>query len=337
MFEAGERAYLYGKACGIIGKSFLGKRVAPLRNINNLAELDRLLFPKATHDLPERELLPNIEKRILEHGVKQIISIIECFQKPPELLRLLIRSYEYADLKNTLAALANKETKPPSFTNIGGFRTVQFEAYPDLDAMVKGTEFVFLTKEKDLQDTLAVQARLDQHYYTRLWEAFSHLPKQEQRNIGKVLEEEIRLKNIARVLRLRAYYQLSSEKIKTMLISIKGEKSLTADALKALHFGLDNRADWIGWRWAKFVNTENSERAASSFWKIDPRSFQNRAAQYLYQRTYYAFRSHPFSLNTAFCFIKLKQFEEDLLTSIGEGFGFGLPCNETLGLLGVTV
>lgn len=338
MLEWGERSYIYGKTCGIIGKSFVGKRIAPLANINNLAELDRLIFSEAKRDLPERELLSDLENRVVERNIKQIISIIESFQKPPELLRLLIRSYEYTDLKNALAALANKETNPPAFTNIGGFRTIKFEAYPDINAMLKNTEFAVLFKETDLQDMTALHARLDQHYYARLWEAFSLLPKSDRLGIEKILEEEIKLKNITWVLRLRTYYQIKKDKIETTLISIEGKKNLTADALKSLDFALDIRADWTTrWKWAKFVNKENSERTASAFWKIDPRYFQNKASQYLYQCAYNSFHAHPFSLNTAFCFIKLKQFEEDLLTSIAEGFGFGLPCNETLGLLGVAV
>jgi hypothetical protein len=48
-----------------------------------------------------------------------------------------------------------------------------------------------------------------------------------------------------------------------------------------------------------------------------------------------AFRSNPSSLDTIFCFIKIKQFEEDVLTSSAEGLGLGMASREVFGMLGV--
>jgi hypothetical protein len=130
---------------------------------------------------------------------------------------------------------------------------------------------------------------------------------------------------------------MSSEKIKSMLIYIKDiteKDDLARDALESLEFSLDTQNDWEKWKWSRFVNEENPS-TASSFWRIDPRYFQNKASRYLYKRAYRNFHSNPFSLLPVFCFVRIKQFEEDLLTSAAEGFSFGLPCRETLGLLGV--
>jgi vacuolar-type H+-ATPase subunit C/Vma6 len=43
----------------------------------------------------------------------------------------------------------------------------------------------------------------------------------------------------------------------------------------------------------------------------------------------------PFSINSIFCYIKLKQFEEDLLTSITEGLGLGMAGKDVFNLLEV--
>ena len=44
--DTGERAFAYAKACGIIGKSFIGKRISALGKLHSLNELDRLVFPE---------------------------------------------------------------------------------------------------------------------------------------------------------------------------------------------------------------------------------------------------------------------------------------------------
>ncbi|MDR1072834.1 MAG: V-type ATPase subunit [Treponema sp.] len=335
---SGERAYIYAKTCGIIGKSFVGKRILSLMNVNRLAELDRFVFPEGSRELPERELLPDLERRITARSIAQIGTIIGCFCNPPELLVLMLQSYEYGNLKNVFATLANKEAKPPHITDIGKFRTVNFEAYPDIESMLKNTEFAFLLNDlkgspETLQDTIALQTKLDKHYYTRLYVALERLPHADRFGIEKIIDNEIQLRNASWTLRMRTYYNMNVERIKTMLITIDGKKDLTSDAIASCAFSLDVRNDWAHWKWAELVNSEITT-PSSSYWAIDPRYFQNKASRRLYKWTYQSFHAKPFSLLPAFCFIRLKQFEEDLLTSIAEGFGFGLPCRETLGLLG---
>ncbi|MDR0558334.1 MAG: V-type ATPase subunit [Treponema sp.] len=335
----GERAYIYAKTCGIIGKSFVGKRIHSLMNVNRLAEFDRRVFPEGSGYLPERELLPDLEKRITARSIAQIETIIGCFRNPPELLVLMLQSYEYENLKNVFADLANKEAKPLRITDIGAFRTINFEAYPDIESMLKNTEFAFLLDDlkgapATLQDdAIVLQTKLDKYYYTRLYAALERLPRADRFGIEEIIDNEIQLRNVSWTLRLRTYYNMNVERIKTMLITIDGKKDLTSDALASCAFSLDVRNDWAHWKWAEFVNSEITA-PSSSYWTIDPRYFQNKASQRLYKCTYQSFHAKPFSLLPAFCFIRLKQSEEDLLTSIAEGFGFGLPCRETLRLLG---
>ncbi|MDR0643947.1 MAG: V-type ATPase subunit [Treponema sp.] len=330
MVISGERAYIYAKICGIIGKSFVGKRVSMLGGINRLAELDRVVFPNVNKDLPERELLPDLERRIAEKTVREIIGIIECFKEPPEFLVLLVRAYEYADIKAVLSALTDRETKPPSWTDIGEFRTVSFEAYPNTEKMLKGTEFEFLLKE-DMADVVSLQTKLDRRYYGAVWNALSKLPKNDRKGIEKIIGDEISLRNAAWALRLRTYYNIDLEKIKDMLIFIEGKKVFTDDALESLGFALDTRSEWTKWKWAAFVNEEKT----GSYWKIDPRHFQNQASAFLCKNVYKGLRARPFTLDSVFCFIRLKQSEEDILTSIAEGFGFNMTARESLNLLGI--
>jgi len=334
----GERSYAYAKACGIIGKSFTGKRVKLLENAAKLSELDRIVFPLGTRNLPEKELLLDLEDRIAERAVNSIISIVKCFSSPPELLILLLRSYEYADLRNAIVAAMQNERTAPGHTDLGKYQTVRFKKWPDVKAMVEGTEFEFLLNKRGAfgksQENMQLETILDRHYYNALWKSLSLLGKSDKQAAENILSQEISLRNSSWVLRLRTYYGMQSEEVKLHLIDTpvkEGESSLPNEVIHCLDFPLDDYSAWSSWRWKKFLNHD----AEGRFWHVNPRYFQNAASIYLYRLACSNFHMRPFSLDTVFCFFKIKQFEEDILTSNAEGLGMGLTSNDTLGALGV--
>lgn len=346
MTGSGKRAYAFAKACGIIGKSFVGKGISRLGAVTRLTELDRLVFPLANRDLPERELLVDLEQRIAGRAVKQMSALVLSFRNPPELLLRLVRVYEYGNIKSALSAIAGGGTKAPEFTDLGVLGTVNFKAYPDLAAMVKDTEFAFLLDE-DIPagtDNILLQTKLDRQYYTLLWNSLSLLPGKDQAAIKKILAEEISLRNASWALRLRTYYGIAPEEIKKILVPIRigkklglshgsddKDKTLADDAVVSLAMALDSRPDWESWSRVGFLNPEKPGES----WYADPRYFQNAASQHLYHLARQLFRRNPFSLDTVSCFIKIKQFEEDLLTSVAEGLSLGLSAKDVFAMLEV--
>jgi vacuolar-type H+-ATPase subunit C/Vma6 len=362
---AGERAFVYAKVCGIIGKSMVGRRAASLIKADRLSALDRFIFPRTSRELPERELLPDLERRITGRAVSQILSIVSSYSKPPELLLRLLRTWEYADLKSALNALTGGEASFPAWTSLGAFGTVRFAAYPDLAAMIRGTEFEFLLDRKlglvRGGDAVMAQTELDRHYYSTLWQALAKLSPADRAVSEGILGEEISLRNCIWALRLRTYYGMTSDEASEYLMDIlpfkagkrapagirppraglsrrpmgirraEGRPSLAADARASLGFGLDNRPAWTGWRREQFLNPE----IPGSPWTADPRYFQTAAGDYLYKLALRSLRRRPFSIDTAFCFIRLKQYEEDLLTSVAEGLGLGMSCQDVFAMLEV--
>lgn len=341
MVAAGERAFVYAKASGILGKSFVGRRISALYPVGRLSELDRLVFSSRARDLPEKELLPDLERRLQNRSAASIVSLVNCLKHPPALLVLLVRSYEYADLKTALALLNEGGIAGPLVTALGRFASVHFEAWPDLNAMLKGTDYEFVLKvdaapESGGKDTgndgtallMARETALDKDYYRGLWKALFKLKKSDRIAAEKITREEISLRNAAWALRLRTYYGMRGDEVKTHFVDIPGHEELTADALAALAPPLDSRAEWAGWKRLELLNDEMSD-----FWRADPRYFQNAAAERLYRLALHHFRLRPLSLDALFCFIKLKQFEEDLLTSAAEGLGLGMQSREVFDLL----
>jgi vacuolar-type H+-ATPase subunit C/Vma6 len=340
----GERAYAYAKACGIIGKSFVGKRIRGLEKASRLSELDRMVFPADPRSLPEKELLRDLEKRIIARAVNSIISIAECFSKLPEFFILLIRGYEYADLYSAIISSGEKEKAAPAHTDLGHFQTVRFEAWPDVQKMIEGTTFDFLLDKNGVFDqernSISLQSVLDRHYYNTLWKSLFSLPAGDRQAAEKILSDEISLKNSCWALRLRTYYGMNTDEVKLHLVDVppgrkkslrQSSRTLADAAQRCLEFPLDNYPAWASWRWKGFLNSPSDSRQ----WQADPRYFQNAASRYLVHLAARYFHSNPSSLDSIFCFIKLKQFEEDVLTSCAEGLGIGMSARDIVSMLGI--
>ena len=285
----GERPYAYAKACGIIGRSFIGKRLSRLEKASRLSELDRMIFPDASRDLPEKELLVDLEERIISRAASSINAIVDSFSKPPQFLRLLVQSEE--SLKEELG-------------------------------------------DEKQGDASMQSALMDQRYYKALWKALFALPRKDRQATEKILADEISLKNSSWALRLRTYYHLPPDKVKPYLIDIaRGNKrpSLAYEAIQSLDFPLDSISAWSSWRWKDFLN----EASGHMHWHAEPRHFQNAASRHLYRLARHHFHLSPFSLDSIFCFIKLKEFEEDILISSAEGLSIGMSSSEIFSMLGV--
>lgn len=327
-----ERAFAYAKACGIIARSFVESRLSRLNAVSSLRDFTAQVLGR---DLPGEAGPGALERALAEKAIKEILSVVNSFQRVPPLLVRLIKSYEYADLKNALAAIRAGKAAP-AHSRLGRFSSIRFSAYPDLSRMLKGTEYAFLLNGSGRDtgaDESALFVMLDKRYWTELLNAARRLPRAQLPGFWHILTEEISLMNCSWALRLRSYYEMDGEAVRGALISEKGAKTgrgLDRDALESLDLALDHRQDWQGWRRAAFLNPETP----GAYWKCDPRYFQNAASAYLYRLARRAFRRHPFTLDTAASFIRLKQFEEQLLCGVAEGLKLGLRAESVFAIMG---
>lgn len=330
----GPKAFAWAKACGVVGKTYLGSRVSRLYSVSRLAELDRALFPQSPLELPERELSFRFERRVSERAAARIIRIVSSFKKPEAALVRLVSVYEYADLARCLASIACGDRTPPAATDIGPYRTLHFDAYPDAAKMTAGTEFAWIAEKTVSSDTLVdIETELDRRYYYALWDEIAALRRSDRTVFEDLAAEEIELKNIVWALRLRAYYGIEGESLRSRLVDVKrAGRSLASDALRTADFALDRKEDWSRWSRAYLLNAEKP----GEFWKIDPRRVQNAASRRLYARARFLFRMNPSSLGSIACFAKLVQFEEDLLTSIAEGLTLGMNPRDVVSSLEVS-
>jgi vacuolar-type H+-ATPase subunit C/Vma6 len=320
----------------------VGNKIPALREIRSLNELDRLLFPEAHPELPSRELLPDMEKRIERRAVQQILAILYSYTEPAELLVRQLMVYEYSDLKTCLDHIASGIKNLPLLCDIGRYRTIHFEAFPDLDAMLRGTEYKFILSKNlkalkpDSKEFAAIEIDLDTRYYLGLMDSLTHLSDDDSAAAQKILADEISLRNCTWALRLRTYFKKTATEAGGYLMGkrMQGDpaKNLAAAAAGSLELPLDSRAPWKGWKWEQFLNPEKP----GEHWELDPRYFQNAASKYLYRLAWNSFHCVPMAVSAIFCYIKIKQFEEDILTSVSEGLGMGMGSADVFDLLEVS-
>lgn len=335
MPAAGGRAYAYSKACGIVGKSFVARRLSRLSSPSRLAELDRLVFPESPLELPERELSVRFERRVAERASSRVVAVFSSLGDPPPALVRLVRAFETADLKACVAAAASQSARPET-VDIGRFGTVDFDAYPDIAAMTAGTEHTWLAErvgDAGNVGVLDVQTEIDLRYYKALWAETLAMPGK-GRSFEELVAQEIALKNVSWALRLRVYYGLSQEEILPRLVDVRrGGASLATEAVDALSRPTDRREAWKGWKREELLNPAVPGEA----WEVDPRHVQNAAARSLYALARRTFRRDPLSYDSLAAFAKLMQFEEDALTSVAEGLCLGISAREVVSALEVSV
>ncbi len=325
---SGALSYAYTKACGIHGKAFTGRRLSRLQNLSRLSDLDRLLFPDSPLDVPERELSAREERRIMERSLDAIMRVFSAWQEVPRTLVLLLQAVEVADLKAVFSARAAGDRLCPPHADLGRFGQLHWDAWPDVGAMIAQTSYEWA---KDLftgpDSLLSVETALDQHYYRDLWQSLSSAPGRRQPSLRRYLADEIALKNVSWALRLRVYYNYNTEDILPFLVDITDRgRSLAQAALDSLDLPLDRREAWEAWVYADLVN----EDSRGKFWALDPAQVQNRAAIRLAQRARKLFRQRPFTIDALAAWVRLVQFEEDLLTAIAEGLSLGMGVNDIL-------
>ncbi|MDR2491547.1 MAG: V-type ATPase subunit [Spirochaetaceae bacterium] len=356
-----ERSFLYAKACGIYGKSFLKSRAAELDACSSLDALCALLglpplpaslsggaaspsaaastaaSPQAAASQGSRgAALSKLETQIHRNAEAQIRRLLDTFARIPPLLLVILRRVEVEDLSNALAAAGGGEAECPPHTDLGRSASVDFSLYPDLERMLAESPYQALSahiKKIDISKNYTFyQAELDKMYWRGFFSAVQKSRPADCRAAAAIGRAELELQNAARVLRLRVYYGLGAEDVKAHLINIQPDgtsRPLDRQARAALDYPLDHRAPWQGWRFAAFLNPETP----GVVWRADPRAFENNAAFYIYKMAKKKFHAAPFSLDTAAAFMYLKRTEARLLAAAAEGLALGIQPAETFKML----
>jgi hypothetical protein len=122
---AGELAFAWAKASGMIGKAFLGPRVSRLFSVT-VCPNSTASVPRLPPICPTRGLSAVLERRISERAVRPHAPHRVVLLLSAAAIRRLASAFEYASLSRCLAAAAAGERRMPAVPDLGAFSTLKY-------------------------------------------------------------------------------------------------------------------------------------------------------------------------------------------------------------------
>lgn len=320
MDRSGAYAYVYAKACGIVSKSFVGKKSGRLFSVKTLGELWTLLFEEELPMVPEGLLAYEIERKARGEFISSFISLLSAFDKPEPVCLALLDYFNFENYKILVHALDEKQKDVPFFNNLGDYSTLNLAKWPSFTEMVRGTFFAGFGLSLPEKPDASWENMLDKLFYRNLWDSVNKIPSGQRDFAIHIIKNQIEIENISWALRLRVYFDMKREDIIPMLVFEDAENPSSKDvlggtAVEALELPLDNIEAWKSWKFFKFLNPWSD----SSLWSVDPRYFEQAGFTWLGQQSLKNFHRNPFSVNTLLCFFKIKQSEVSLIRTAAEG------------------
>jgi len=121
MDKSAANSYIYAKASGLLGKSFIDERASELFNVKSLPELWTLIFGSQPPMLPEVLLAKEIEAQALKRLINQYVYFLRQFDRPQKILELPLKVFDADNLKTVGAALCAGEKECPALCDLGQY------------------------------------------------------------------------------------------------------------------------------------------------------------------------------------------------------------------------
>lgn len=335
MDKSGASAYVYAKASGILARSFVGSRTIKLFEAKSLSDLWVMVFNTEVPMIPETMLAKQIEIDAQKKFIKEYTDLVSCYSKPDPIFTILLKFYEYSNLKDVVSSLVTGKNQLPPLADIGKFATLNYSKYPDLEKITEGTEFAWCKTVPDIHSEKDIEHMLDVQYVREVWKAIQKLPFTEREPVEKFLGQSFLHKNISWALRLKMYYNFTNEQVKSYLIALSDNPDysdpVAGYALKVLDFPLDSWADWKQSALSDYINPY----FGSENWEIDPRWLQQSLKKRTNDLALKTFRLYPFTANVLVTWFKIKQFELDWIRIAAEGLRLNVSSAELKKIAGI--
>lgn len=320
MDRSAASAYVYAKASGILAKSFIGARAEKLFSIKSLRDLYGMLFPGDIPAVPETVLAKTIEQLAEKHFLDEYQKLLLVYSKPDSVLVYLLRFYDYDNLKEIGAALCNRESKIPSVASTGQFSMLDYSAWPDLAKITANSSVSWYNKIPHPDEQKELDTKLDKQYIRELWSSIEHLHLSERKPVEEFIKKELSFNNIVWAVRLRVYYKMDAEEIKSRLAfadeSKDEEDVLAGEAISILEKDTGSWDDWKDWKYRDLLNPHEE----GIVWGLDPGWLEHSVKRVVVDSAMRSFHKYPFTAMVLVCWFKIKQYELDCIRAVAEGF-----------------
>jgi len=318
MDRNGARAFVYAKACGVLGKSFTGEKAGILFEQKSLSDLWNLLFKTSAPMVPEVILAQQIEEEAFNRFISQYINFISQFDAPESYLSDQFFIYEVENLKSVLDALCSGETKLPRLFELGQFSTLHYEQWPDLEKITKGTEYAWLKTVPDIHHQQEIEYRLDIQAIKHLWTSISKIHGEEGAAVQALFRDELVIQNIVWALRLKLNFGMTKEEVIPHLMYVTekpcAQDPLCAPAIAVLDKDPENYEVWTNWTYKELVNPKTDV-----IWRIEPSWIEKKSKVIQNKKASRLFHCYPVTSASLIGWFKLKQFELSCIRMAVEG------------------
>lgn len=335
MDKSGAGSFIYAKASGILGKSFVGPRASVLFEQKNLSELWNLLFKTPVPLVPETLLAEQIENKAFEQFLNQYTNFISQYSEPDGVLLNQFEIFEASNLKAIGAALCSGDTKLPKLTDIGRFATLRPENWPDIQKITSRSEFAWYNKVPSIHEQMELEYKIDLQVVQNLWKSLESLSGETYDALRKLYIQEYGIKNVVWALRLKIHYNMDNDQIKQRLIhvtnSATGMDPIAAPALKILENPIDEYDVWEKWSQKDLLNPHTP----GEVWNVDPGWIEKMNRVKINNMALHMFHQYPMTSASLVGWYNIKNYELSCIRTAVESLRLNINPNEAMNAVGV--
>lgn len=335
MDKDGAGSYIFAKASGILGHSFVGERAKILFNQKNLQDLWSLIFRTHPPMIPEVLLARQIEVDAKKRFIEQYTTLINAYDTPDPLLVDQLYIYEAENLKEIGAALCNGEKECPPLADLGAFAQLNYDAWPDIKAITKGSIFSWYDHVPQIHEQQEMEFKVDLQVMRHLWKSLENEKGEDYTALMKIYKNEYVVKNVVWALRLRLFYEMSDEEIAENLICVSKHPGygdpLAGPALKALELPVDDYNAWANSKYKNLVNPHTE----GVVWTINPNWMEKRSRIEVNRMALNVFHQYPMSVCSLIAWYKVKHFELNCIRTAVESLRLNISSEEAMNTVGI--
>lgn len=323
-------AYVYAKSCGILGRSFIGEKAQSLFDVKTLSELWELVFKSPVPQIPEAMLANHMEYEAIRHFISEYTGLLSNYSKPHEYLVELLRRYEVENLKVISASLSWGEQNCPRIVELGKYKTLHYECWPNIENITKNTVFEWYNKIPEQQNRWEMDYKLDLQEVNLLWGKLSKIHGSSKNALKKYFVQEYNKKNMIWAMRLKVYYNMDDEQIFKHLFFIGDQPSaqdiLYKDAIDISKRRIDVYEDWKDWHYASYLNSHED----GEVWMLDPMWVEHKFRLDETKNALHIFHQNPMTDICLVMFFKLKQQELNCIRAAVESLRLHVERDEAI-------
>lgn len=335
MDKSAADSYVYAKASGMLAKSYVGERARILFSFHSLQELWSFLFKKEIPVVPEMLLAKALETEAFSVFLHDYVKLIENYAVPEKILLALIQEYDYGNLKNISAALSLGEKNIPDLQRIEPFNIIDYEKWPNLQAMTSGGVLSWYHTIPSVADQHLANYKIDCRCVMSIWNAVNKIYSPCRKALIDLIGEKFRMDNCIWAIRLRYYYKMECDDIVSLLAYSdeyrRENDPLVVDAFEILNWDLESWDDWKEWKFNKLLNPHEE----GAVWTVDPRWVLNAYKLLYVKKARKLFHRFPFTVCPMVCWFIIKRNEVDNIMTACESLRLNIDPLQAMKSAGV--